>query len=136
MIARLNGITTNSNTPEAWTPMAHTHSSAPRHGRLTSVDALRALAALAVLVGHVPFSGDPLPFSVQSILSAGLRLGRLGVPLFLVLSGFCIHLSVARRMASGEGVRSDWGRFWRRRFWRLYPPYVAAIGFSLAIYAI
>jgi peptidoglycan/LPS O-acetylase OafA/YrhL len=100
------------------------------------VDALRALAALAVLVGHIPFTGGPLPASVQSVLAAGLRLGRLGVPLFLVLSGFCIHLSVARRIAGGVGVRSDWGRFWKRRFWRLYPPYVAAIVFSLAIYAI
>ena len=117
-------------------PMAHSCSSAPRHGRLISVDALRALAALAVLVGHVPFSGDPLPSSVQSLLAAGLRLGRLGVPLFLVLSGFCIHLSVARRIASGEGVRSDWVRFWSRRFWRLYPSYVAAIVFSLTLYAV
>jgi peptidoglycan/LPS O-acetylase OafA/YrhL len=100
------------------------------------VDALRALAALAVLVGHIPFTGGSLPASVQSVLSAALRLGRLGVPLFLVLSGFCIHLSVARRIAGGEGVRSDWGRFWRRRFWRLYPPYVAAIVFSLVLYAI
>lgn len=116
--------------------MAHPSFSASPRGRLTSVDALRALAALAVLVGHIPFSGDPLPSAVQSLLSAGLRLGRLGVPLFLVLSGFCIHLSVARRIAASEGVRSDWGRFWKRRFWRLYPPYVAAIVFSLAIYAV
>jgi peptidoglycan/LPS O-acetylase OafA/YrhL len=100
------------------------------------VDALRALAALGVVVFHIAFNGGSLSLSVQSILSAGLRLGRLGVPLFLVLSGFCIHLSVARRIAGGEGVRSDWGRFWRRRFWRLYPPYVAAIVFSLAIYAL
>src|SRR5262249_3283302 len=47
-----------------------------------------------------------------------------------------IHLSVARRIAGGEGVRSDWGRFWRRRFWRLYPSYIAAIVFSLVIYAL
>lgn len=108
---------------------------APRRGRLNSVDALRALAALAVLIGHVPFTGAPLPPAVQSVLSAALRLGRLGVPLFLVLSGFCIHLSVARRIAAGEGVASDWGSFWKRRFWRLYPPYVAAILFSLLVYA-
>jgi peptidoglycan/LPS O-acetylase OafA/YrhL len=94
------------------------------------------LAALAVLLSHIPFSGDPLPSAVQSLLEAGLRLGRLGVPLFLVLSGFCIHLSVARRIALGEGVRSDWGRFWRRRFWRLYPPYLAAIVVSLTLFAV
>ncbi|HWG47551.1 MAG TPA: acyltransferase [Gemmataceae bacterium] len=116
--------------------MVHSSFSRPQRGRLTSIDALRALAALAVLVGHIPFTGDPLPAVVQSVLSSALRLGRLGVPLFLVLSGFCIHLSVARRIATGEGVRSDWGRFWKRRFWRLYPAYVAAILFSLIIYAV
>jgi peptidoglycan/LPS O-acetylase OafA/YrhL len=66
-------------------------------------------------------------------LSVPLRFGYWGVTLFLVLSGFCIHLTVARRMARGEGVRAEWGRFWKRRFWRLYPPYVAAIIFSLAV---
>jgi peptidoglycan/LPS O-acetylase OafA/YrhL len=100
------------------------------------VDALRALAALAVLVGHVPFFGDSQTAPGASLLTAALRLGRLGVPLFLVLSGFCIHLSVARRIAAVQGVRSDWGRFWKRRFWRLYPTYVAAIVLSLAIYAV
>jgi peptidoglycan/LPS O-acetylase OafA/YrhL len=116
-------------------PMAHTSFSTPRSGRLTSVDALRALAALAVLIGHVPFLSDSRTGPAASLLAAALRLGRLGVPLFLVLSGFCIHLSVARRIAAGQGVRSDWGRFWKRRFWRLYPPYVAAIIFSLVLYA-
>jgi peptidoglycan/LPS O-acetylase OafA/YrhL len=98
------------------------------------VDVLRALAALAVLYHHVPFSAADLPPLAQALLSAPTRLGRLGVPLFLVLSGFCIHLSVARGLARGEGVRPTWGAFWRRRFWRLYPPYLAAIALSLAIY--
>jgi peptidoglycan/LPS O-acetylase OafA/YrhL len=98
------------------------------------VDILRALAALAVLYHHVPFSAADLPPLAQSLLSVPTRLGRLGVPLFLVLSGFCIHLSVARGLARGEGVRPKWSAFWRRRFWRLYPPYLAAIVLSLIIY--
>jgi peptidoglycan/LPS O-acetylase OafA/YrhL len=109
---------------------------APHRGRLVSVDMLRALAALAVVVGHIPFHGGDLPPFLASLVSSALHLGRLGVPLFLVLSGFCIHLSVARGIARQEGVHSDWGRFWKRRFWRLYPPYLAAVGFSLAVYAL
>jgi peptidoglycan/LPS O-acetylase OafA/YrhL len=101
-----------------------------------SVDVLRALAALAVVVGHIPFTGGDLPPPLRSLLGAALHLGRLGVPLFLVLSGFCIHLGVARGIAGGEGVCSDWGRFWARRFWRLYPPYLAAIAVSLALYVV
>jgi peptidoglycan/LPS O-acetylase OafA/YrhL len=97
---------------------------------------LRAVAALAVVVGHVPFAATDLPAVAQGVLSGAVRLGRMGVPLFLVLSGFCIHLAVARRMAAGQGVRSDWGPFWKRRFWRLYPPYLAAIVLSLAVYGV
>jgi peptidoglycan/LPS O-acetylase OafA/YrhL len=101
-------------------------------GRLTSVDALRGLAALAVLCCHVP---HPMP-------EAGHRTGWLfipatmgvhGVALFLVISGFCIHLGTAKALARGEGARCDWLEFWRRRFRRLYPPYLAAILFTLLV---
>lgn len=105
-------------------------------GRLLAVDMLRAMAALAVVLHHVPFGADDVTQPWRPLLSAPTRLGHLGVPLFLVLSGFCIHLSVAKGIARGDGVRSDWGRFWRRRFWRLYPPYLAAIAFSLLLYAL
>jgi peptidoglycan/LPS O-acetylase OafA/YrhL len=100
------------------------------------VDILRALAALAVVVSHVPFSGGGLAPSLSLALSGLVRLGRLGVPVFLVLSGFCIHLAVARTLARGEGGRPNWVGFWKRRFRRLYPPYAAAIVVSLALYAL
>jgi len=101
--------------------------------RLLSVDILRALAAMWVVVHHVPFLADDVPRELWFWLSVPLRFGYCGVTLFLVLSGFCIHLTVARRMAQGEGVRAEWGRFWKRRIWRLYPPYVAAIMVSLIV---
>ncbi len=104
-------------------------------GRLRSVDVLRALAALAVVFHHVPFSAADVAEPFRTLLSLPTRLGQLGVPLFLVLSGFCIHLGVARGLTRGNGARADWAGFWRRRFWRLYPPYVAAIAFSLCVYA-
>jgi peptidoglycan/LPS O-acetylase OafA/YrhL len=110
-------------------------SRAAHPNRLLSVDILRALAALAVVVHHVPFSAAGVPEPFRTALSLPTRLGQLGMPLFLVLSGFCIHLSVARGMARGNGIRADWGGFWRRRFWRLYPPYLAAAVFALCVYA-
>lgn len=104
-----------------------------RHRRLLSVDVLRGVAALAVVLTHIPRTNiGEIGFRFFFFLP--LDFGALGVPLFLVLSGFCIHLGVARRMASGHVPRADWAQFWKRRFYRLYPPYLAAIALSVAIY--
>jgi peptidoglycan/LPS O-acetylase OafA/YrhL len=103
-------------------------------GRLKSVDALRAIAALAVIGTHIP--RDHLgQVGLQFLLFLPLDFGALGVPLFIVISGFCIHLAVAKRIARGAEPSQDWFQFWRRRFYRLYPTYLAAIAFSVAIYA-
>jgi peptidoglycan/LPS O-acetylase OafA/YrhL len=100
--------------------------------RLDAIDVLRAVAALAVLFGHVPHAIDGTGFGVRQAVLLPLDLGYLGVPLFLVISGFCIHLAAAGRLAAGAGV--SWARFWRRRFFRLYPPYFIACVLSLALY--
>jgi peptidoglycan/LPS O-acetylase OafA/YrhL len=101
-------------------------------GRLTSVDALRGLAAFGVLISHVPH-----PWTMAGHFSGWLFLpvtfGKQGVTLFLVISGFCIHLGAAKALARAEGARCDWATFWRRRFRRLYPPYLAAILFTLLL---
>ncbi|HET8529599.1 MAG TPA: acyltransferase family protein, partial [Methylomirabilota bacterium] len=69
-------------------------------GRWERVDQLRGLAALAVVLCHLAVSayreapnlgGDPWPW-----LALILGFGYLGVPLFFVISGFCIHLPQAR----------------------------------------
>src|SRR5215831_15038436 len=105
--------------------------------RFDSVDQLRGAAALAVVLCHVgvsayvdvPNSGD-----VQwPILALVLGFGYIGVPLFFVVSGFCIHLPQARAHAVQRGARPDWKEFFRRRFWRLYPPYVGSIAFALLL---
>jgi peptidoglycan/LPS O-acetylase OafA/YrhL len=101
-------------------------------GRLESVDALRGLAALAVVTTHIPhFTLEPGHWNGVLFLPA--HYGIKGVVLFLVISGFCIHLGTARRAARGEGLSCNWASFWRRRFFRLYPPYLAAIGVSVLV---
>jgi peptidoglycan/LPS O-acetylase OafA/YrhL len=98
--------------------------------RLRSVDACRGLAALAVLAVHIPhFSLEP--GHLNGWLFFPVHYGFKGVIFFLVISGFCIHLRVAQR--SARAWSCDWVAFWRRRFFRLYPPYLAAILFSLLI---
>jgi peptidoglycan/LPS O-acetylase OafA/YrhL len=49
------------------------------------------------------------------------------VPLFFVISGFCIHLRWARDAAAGRPVRVGFLGFWKRRLWRLYPAYLGAL---------
>jgi peptidoglycan/LPS O-acetylase OafA/YrhL len=95
------------------------------------IDQLRGFAALAVVLCHVKGSaegvvGDP---SQQSLfwLSGLMGWGYLGVPLFFVISGLCIHLPSARALAAGRPARPRWRQFFQRRFWRLYPPYFAAL---------
>ncbi|MFG2475701.1 acyltransferase family protein [Streptomyces fagopyri] len=58
-----------------------------------------------------------------------LMYGRLAVVLFLVLSGFSLAISAARR-----GWRpGSLAGFLRRRAWRILPPYWAALVFSLVV---
>ena len=107
-------------------------------GRWKRVDQLRGLAALAVVVCHLAVSayreapnlaGGPWPW-----LALILGFGYLGVPLFFVISGFCIHLPQARALTRATPTAPDWRRFFARRFWRLYPPYLAALVVALALW--
>ncbi len=112
--------------------------------RLVAIDLLRGVASLAVVVTHLPFSwkggvehdvseGMALPLWVTSFTN----YGSYGVNLFLVISGFCIHMQWART-GEGRDVRSKEGPkvrffdFWKRRLRRLYPPYFVALVASLA----
>jgi peptidoglycan/LPS O-acetylase OafA/YrhL len=104
----------------------------PTDRRLASVDALRGLAALAVVAAHIPHF-VLIPGHWNGFLFLPAHYGIKGVVLFLVISGFCIHLGTARRAARGGGLSCNWAAFWRRRFFRLYPPYLAAIAFSLLV---
>jgi len=107
--------------------------------RLESIDALRGLAALLVALYHVWGHDGTYPwYSIGvvatspdphwlSYITSPLRWGYLGVSLFLVLSGFCIHLPSSRRLA----LKGDYGfkprEFFLRRIWRLYPAYFIAV---------
>ncbi|HZR83675.1 MAG TPA: acyltransferase [Candidatus Binatia bacterium] len=105
--------------------------------RFERIDQLRGFAALAVVVCHfavsaykgAPNAGEPFLPGLGLVLG----FGYLGVPLFFVISGFCIHFPNARALAAAGRVEPAWGPFFRRRFWRLYPPYVAAIALAVVL---
>lgn len=50
-----------------------------------------------------------------------MTYGSAGVAVFFVVSGFCIHLSYQRNR------NQSWRDFFHRRFFRIYPPYLAAL---------
>ena len=100
--------------------------------RLRGIDALRGVAALGVVFYHAVEQGrNALP---NNLLDYPVRLvqfissfGYIGVFLFFVISGFCIHLQWARAKAADTEPDIRFGAFWKRRIRRLYPPYVIAL---------
>ena len=62
--------------------------------------------------------------------------GYVGVFLFFVISGFCIHLQWAKARASGQPHEIRFGAFWKRRFRRLYPAYLIALALYLGLTAL
>lgn len=108
---------------------------------------LRGVAAAAVLLHHAQGffrRNGPTLFDGEAsdLVAAGSSpeaiaywlggLGYLGVALFFVVSGFCIHLPFARAGSGSERVLEP-RRFFVRRILRLYPTYlvVCLVGFVL-----
>ncbi len=105
------------------------------------IDWLRGVAAVGVALFHarVPLwvgwreiAYHGANYSAFDRFCAGLSfstpfLGSL-VMLFFVISGFCVHRPVV-----SDGAPFDVGRFYLRRFWRIYPPYAAAALLSFAL---
>jgi peptidoglycan/LPS O-acetylase OafA/YrhL len=105
--------------------------------RLKSIDALRGAAALAVVVYHASTALEVLPSNALwfRIVYAVPSHGHLGVALFFVISGFCIHLRWAKQYAQTGERRLDFGNFWKRRLFRLYPPYLVALCLTMGLVA-
>jgi peptidoglycan/LPS O-acetylase OafA/YrhL len=96
-------------------------SAATAKERLAFLDIARAMAALPVLASHC--LKESLPgYSEWS--SHYVNLGRLGVLLFLMVSGFIIPVSLEQ---GGSNPR-----FWLRRFFRLFPAYWLSIALAYA----
>jgi len=111
--------------------------------RFATIDALRGGAAFAVVLYHAQgfwrrsdltlFDGHASQLlttePLAGLIAYGLfGMGFFGVQLFFVVSGFCVHLPFA------SSDRSIDGRvFALKRFWRLYPAYVAVVFVAFAM---
>lgn len=101
-------------------------------GRLQSIDALRGIAALGVVLYHaVMQTANAVPNNFLQWPVKGIQFlssfGYIGVFLFFVISGFCIHLQWAKAKANGKDHQINFASFWKRRLLRLYPPYLFAL---------
>ncbi len=92
-----------------------------RKSRLDALTGMRALAALNIVFFH--FS-DPKSFGFLAPVVDG---GYITVSFFLLLSGFVLAYNYRDRAARGE-MRAV--PFWRARFSRIYPVFLASLGVS------
>ena len=100
----------------------------PHVAHFRGFDGLRAIAALAVVVAHAAgWAGVG-----SSAAGAGpylSRLGQFGVSVFFVISGFLLYRPYAVAHLTGKAA-PDTAKFYRRRFFRIFPAYwVALIAF-------
>ncbi len=96
----------------------------PRAPRFETLDAWRGLACLVVIVFHASYYAAPQHVAPDlgtpaGWLVAGLRWMWAGVPMFFVISGYCIAATADSARRSGRGL----GAFFVRRFRRIFPPY-------------
>ncbi|MGU7775096.1 acyltransferase family protein [Burkholderia sp. MR1-5-21] len=110
------------------------------------IDAMRGFAALLVAyfhcrqvvwVGMQGFHrayGHALdPSVLVGYLTFPFGWGSAGVPIFFVISGYCIHRNTALKLAADPAYRLNTPNFWARRFARIYPVLLAALLFTLAL---
>jgi len=121
--------------------MNSTQSETWNGGRLAGIDALRGIAALGVVVYHAVWqAGNTVPRNLFKwpvvFIHSVSSFGYVGVFLFFVISGFCIHLQWAKAQAAGKPYEIKFGAFWKRRFRRLYPAYLIALILFLLLTAL
>jgi len=106
--------------------------------RLEYLDGIRALASLYVVLFHAGLgfldADEPVTGFARNLQRA-LAFGHDAVAVFIVLSGYCLMLPVARAPAPGQLVRGV-PDYIARRAWRILPPYFAALGGSLLLIAL
>ena len=103
---------------------ARQQAAAPDMTRLPSLDGMRALAIVLVVVGH-GLGSIPVPPALVRLVSPVVRNGHLGVSLFFSLSGYLITYLLLRERAQHGAISLT--AFYARRVLRIFPAAYAYI---------
>lgn len=110
-----------------------------------AINAWRGIAALLVAyfhcrqvtwVGMQQFHKSGTGFDLNALfsyLTLPIAWGSAGVPIFFVISGYCIHRGTARKLLADPAAPFDTRVFYLRRFARIYPVLLAALLLTLAL---
>ncbi len=102
------------------------------------MEGIRGVAAMYVVIGHLCSLADPsVPFGRTSHAPPWLQqtmacfsFGHLAVAAFIVISGFCLELSL---FARENGTIKSVGQFYGRRAQRILPPYYGCLLISIYV---
>jgi peptidoglycan/LPS O-acetylase OafA/YrhL len=99
---------------------------------LEFLDGLRGIAALYVVLFHAYYftRNIDLGFTFK-LITAWLNFGHFAVDIFIVLSGFCLMMPLAR--ANTDTLPQGFGAYIYKRARRILPPYYVAFAGSLAL---
>ncbi|TCK42785.1 peptidoglycan/LPS O-acetylase OafA/YrhL [Paraburkholderia sp. BL8N3] len=124
---------------------ADVHSRASVDDKDVAINAWRGIAALLVAyfhcrqvtwIGMQQFHRSGAPFDLNALfsyLTFPIAWGSAGVPIFFVISGYCIHRGTARRLLADPAAPFGAGNFLLRRFARIYPVLLAALLLTFAL---
>lgn len=101
------------------------------HQRIPSLDGLRAFSIFLVMFNHLVLGLD-LPWSPRTL--ALFDVGRLGVKVFFVISGFLITTLLLDELGKTNTISLP--RFYLRRTLRIFPPYYCFLAVMLVFYAL
>ncbi len=108
-------ISTGPERPRVWSPLPE-----PRCPRYRSLDLWRGVACLLVIVFHATFYAAPMASGLAAVTS----WLWVGVPVFFVISGYCISATVDSARRRPQALRG----YFVRRFRRIYPPFWILVG--------
>ncbi|MCW8929428.1 MAG: acyltransferase [Gammaproteobacteria bacterium] len=104
-----------------------------KNNRYLAIDGMRGIAALGVVFYHLSGNLQPeLSQLLPEFINISFSYGFLGVPIFFVISGFVISLSMGNSLITPKYA----GLFIFRRSLRLDPTYWASIGIAIILISI